>query len=132
MPILSASQRPNANNAHRDNRVIERLGIHRIAGREAENDRDEADPAAAHEGDGAAENAEVEGAFLGGEFAVVDEPDEDWEAVGDVQADGGDGGCGCEGDTGAEGGDGEEEGEECGEPDGADGGAEACIYGVEE
>lgn len=131
-PHDPAAHRPDANNAHRHNGIIQRLGIHRVRSRQAEYDGDEADPAARDECDGAGEHAQIEGAFLCNELALVDEADEDGDAVGDVESDGGDGGCGCEGDAGAEGGDGEEEGEEGGEPDGADGGAEAGVYGVEE
>jgi hypothetical protein len=131
-PKNPTSQRPNTNNAYRDNGIIQRLRVHRVRGRKAENDCDEADPTNANESDGTAEDAEVEGAFFGDEGALVDEADEDGDPVGDVQPDGGDGSCGCEGDGGAKGGDGEEEGQESGEPDGADWGAEAGVDAVEE
>jgi hypothetical protein len=97
-PKHPAAQGPNANNTHRDDGIIERLGVHRVCCGQAENDRYEADPSDADEGDWAGGNAEVERAFFEDETAVVDETDEDWDTVGDVQPDGGDGGCGCEGD----------------------------------
>lgn len=63
---------------------------------------------------------------------MVNEPDEDGNAIGDVKSDCSNGGGSGEGDGGAEGWEGEAEGEGCCEPDGADGGAEAVVDLVEE
>ena len=56
-PENPAAQGAEANNADRDNGIVERLGIDRVRSREAENDRDEADVTAAHESYWAREDA---------------------------------------------------------------------------
>ena len=63
---------------------------------------------------------------------MVDQANEDRDAVGYVQSNCSDGCCGCEGNRRAERGEGEAEGEEGGKPDGTDWGAEAIIDFVEE
>lgn len=62
---------------------------------------------------------------------MPDQPDQNGEAVADVQSDCRDGGGGCEGDAGAEGGQGETEGEEGREPDCVDG-CPVFVHAAEE
>jgi len=125
-------QTENRNNAHRHNCIIQCLTRNRIRRRQTKDNRDETNPSHGDESNRTTRETEIEGSFSCVEFSEIDEPDEDGYSVGDVQADSGDGGCGCEGDGGTEGGEGEAESEEGGEPDGADGGAEAVVYFVEE
>jgi len=121
--------RADKNNPDRYDRIIERIFRHWVSSRETENDRDEADPENGDEGDGAGEEAEVEGAFF--EVGWVEEADENGDAVGDVEADGGDGSGGGEGYRGAEGREGEAEGEGCGKPDCSDRASKSVVYLVE-
>lgn len=88
---------PTANRAYRDNanrhrRIVERLRRHRVGGGQTENDGDEYDPGDADEANGAREAAQVKGSF--DEGAGVEGSKKDGDAVGDVKADGCDGGRG--------------------------------------
>jgi hypothetical protein len=86
-----------SNNAYRHNGIIQALAINWICCRETEDDRDETNPEHANKRHGARCHAEVEGAFLGVEFPVVDCADEDRDAVRDIQSDCSDGSCSCKG-----------------------------------
>lgn len=106
-PHNPTAQRTQQDNAHSDRRIVHRLAIYRIHRRQIENHGDEADPETRDDADRAGEDSQVERSL--GVSTRVDDGDEDGDAVGDVQTDGGDGGCGAESDGGAEGGNGEEE-----------------------
>lgn len=116
---------PRGDDSHGDGGVVEGLVGDGVGGGQAEDDADEADPQHADGGYGLGHGAEPEGpaAEIGGE----EKPDEDGDAIGNVQTDGGDGGCSREGDGGAERGESEAERERGGEPDGADRGFESRV-----
>ena len=129
-PQEPASERPQRYNSYCDRRVVQSLAVDGIELGETENDGDEGYPEHAYECDRPGCEAQVEGPL--GEIAVVDEADEDGDAVGKVETDRGDGCGGGEGDARAEGGDGEQEGEESGEADCTDGGGEVEVDVCEE
>jgi hypothetical protein len=108
------------------------LAGHRIRCWKAENNCDEANPSNRYKSDGARKKTEIEGSFAGVEVLGVDQANEDGDAVGDVEADCGDGGSCCESYCGAKRGEGETECEKGSKPDGADGGTESVVDFVEE
>lgn len=124
-PEEPGAKSPRGDDADGDGGVVERLLGHRVGRGQAEDDADEADPEHAHDGDGPGHESEPE--RTAPEVGGAEESDEDGDAVGDVQADGGDGGRGREGHGGTERGECEAEGERGGEPDGADRGLEAGV-----
>ena len=105
----------NENDTDSHGSVVECLVGDGIQGGQAEDDGDEANPQACDRADDAGEASEVEGAFV--ELRGIENGDQDGEAVGGVEADGGNGRCGGKGDGRAEGGSGEEEGEGRCQPD---------------
>lgn len=131
-PQHPARQGENCNNPHSNNSVIQRLAANRIQSRQAENDTDEANPCHRNKGYGSGKHAQVERPLSRVELAGIDEPDEDRDSVRDVEPNCCDAGCGSKGDRASERGQRKTEGEEGGEPDGADGGAELVVDFVEE
>ena len=88
-----------AYDAQRDGGVIQRPARDGVECWEAKHHGDEADPGARDDGHVSGRGAEVEGPAL--EIGGVDEGHGDGDAVGDVEADGGDGGGAAKGGLGA-------------------------------
>ena len=107
-----------ANNRQGDGGVVERLGCDRVDRWEAKDDGDEGDPDTRDDGKRFVSGAETEGSGFDGPF--VDDAHGDGDAVGEVEADGGDGSRAVERDGGSEGREGEEERTAGAEEDGAD------------
>jgi hypothetical protein len=131
-PQHPARQGENSNNPHGNNSVIQRLAAYRIQSRQAENDTDEANPSHRNKSNGSGKHAQVERPLSRVELAGIDKPDEDRDSVRDIEPDCCDTGCGSKGDRTSEGGQRKTEGEEGGEPNGADRGAELVVDFVEE
>ena len=106
-PQEPAAERPERDDTDGNRCVIQRLAIDRVLLWQAKDNGDEGDVQTCDSGDGSGQGAEIERTLF--EIGVIDETDEDREAVGDVEADGGDGGGGREGDGGAKRWDREEE-----------------------
>lgn len=128
-PQKPRAERESAHDCQCHRRVIERLGCNRVHRRQAKDDRDEGDPETSDDGERFGRGAEVEGAAF--EVAGVDDAHGDGDAVGDVEADGRDGGRAVERDGGSERWEGEEKGAAGAEEDGADWGVEAAVDDVE-
>jgi len=92
-------KRPHRHNPHSNRGIIQRLTRNRIHIRQTEDYRDEPDPQTRDQRHWSREDAEIEGALF--EILVPDKADQDWQAIGDVEGDGGDAGGGCEGYGGA-------------------------------
>ena len=101
----------------------------RVFCRQAEHDSDEGNPETGDHGEGLGCGAEVERPAF--EIAWVREAHGDGDAVGQVEANRGDGSRAVERDGGAEGRKGEEEGTAGAEEDGADRGVEAAVDDVQ-
>lgn len=128
-PEEPGAKGPGRHDAHGYGGVVERLVGDGVGRGQAEDDADEADPEHGHDGHRLGQGSEPE--RTAPEVGWVEEPNEDGDAVGNVQADGGDGGCGREGHRRAERGKSEAEGERGGEPDGANGRLEPGVDIVE-
>ncbi len=128
-PQKPRSKREYPHHAQRNGSIVEGLTRDRILRGKTKDDGDEADPEASDSSDGFGEGTEVEGPAF--EVSRPDEAHGDGDAVGDVEAAGGDGGGAVKGDFRAEGGEGEEEGAGGAEEDSADWGVEAAIDEVE-
>ena len=109
--------------------VVERLRRDRVFRRQTEHDGDEGDPEASDDGEWLGRGAEVEGSAF--EVAGVDDAHGDGDAVGEVEADCGDGSRAVECDGGAERGEGEEEGTAGAKEDRTDWGVKAPVDDVE-
>ena len=96
-----------AHDRQRDGRIIERLRRGRVHRRQAKHDGDERDPETSDDGERFGRGAEVERSAF--EVAGIDEAHGDGDAVGDVEADRGDGGRAVERKGRAEGREREEE-----------------------
>ncbi len=131
-PQHPASEREDCNDADCHNSIVQGLASNGVCGWEAENDRDESDPAHGNESYRTGEQSEVKGPFSSAEVPGVDKANQNWDSVGDVETDCCNGGGGCEGNGASEGGEGEAEGEKGSEPYGADGRLELVVDFVEE
>ena len=107
-PQKPRAKRKSAHDRQRFICLIELLVRVIVLRRQAEHDRDERDPETSDDGERFGRGAEVEGSAF--EVAGIDEAHGDGDAVGDVEADRGDGGRAVEGKGRAEGREREEEG----------------------
>lgn len=106
------------------------MACHWIRSRETENDTDETDPKDCDERDPARRETEVKRSLF--EVAGVEQPDEDGEAVRNVETNRGYGSSGRESDRRPQGGDSEQERQEDREPNSPDGRLETIVDLVEE
>ena len=123
-------QAEDRDNAYSDDGIVDSLRGHRVRCWQAEDNRNESNPAHSDQGYDSAHETQVERPFL--ECFGVNESKEDRDAVGYVKSYRSDGGSCCESDARTERGQRETEGEEGCEPDSANGGAEAIVDFVEE